>query len=291
MITIENILINQNKKISIPEKEDYFDKDGFLICGKCGTRKQKNINPPIIIGKRIIRRVPILCECEHKKRKAEEEYQNNLDFQKKMERLQRDGITDTQYLKFKFANDDKNNKAISEVCMKYVENWWKMKEENIGILFYGSIGTGKTFLACCIANALLQKLVTVSITNFPRILNALQNCEYEKEKEKERQKIIDKLQYYSLMIIDDLGAERNTSYSVEQIFNIIDTRQRSKKPLIITTNLSMNELKNPNSLEYKRIYDRILEMCPIRLKLTGESRRVEIAENKKDKAKRLLGLD
>lgn len=289
MVTIENILINQNKKRSMPEKEDYFDKDGFLVCGKCNTRKQKDINPPIIIGQRVIRRVPIICKCEHEKIKAEEEYQNNLDFKKKMERLQRDGITDTKYLKFKFENDDGNNKAISEVCMRYVENWQKMKEENMGILFYGGIGTGKTFLACCIANALLQKLVTVSVTNFPRILNTLQSYEYEKENE--RQKIIDKLQYYSLVVIDDLGVERNTPYSIEQIFNIIDTRGRAKKPLIITTNLSMNELKNPNSLEYKRIYDRVLEMCPIRLKLTGESRRVEIAENKKDKAKRLLGLD
>ena len=63
------------------------------------------------------------------------------------------------------------------------------------------------------------------------------------------------------MIIDDLGAERNTGYTMEQMFSIVDSRYRSGKPLIVTTNLKLDELKHPPDLAHARIYDRILERC------------------------------
>lgn len=194
-------------------------------------------------------------------------------------------VTDPAYLKYTFGQDDRRNPEVSDVCLKYVQNWDSMKADNIGILFYGDVGTGKSFLACCIANALLGRLVSVSVTNFPRILNTLQGFDDE------RQKRIDRLQQYSLLVIDDLGVERDTTFSVEQVYNVIDTRARSGKPLIVTTNLSMKDLQNPPSLAHSRIYDRVLEMCPIRLKLTGDSRRVGNANDRKDKARRLLDLE
>ena len=66
---------------------------------------------------------------------------------------------------------------------------------------------------------------------------------------------------YSLLVIDDLGVERNTEYAMEQMFTVIDSRYRSKKPLIVTTNLKLEEIKNPPDLAHARIYDRILERC------------------------------
>ena len=171
------------------------------------------------------------------------------------------------------------------MCRRYVEHWPEMKADNIGILFYGGVGTGKYFLACCIANALIDKQVRASVTNFPRILNKLQGFGEDK------QEFLDKLSRYDLLVIDDLGVERDTSYSVEQVFNVIDARSRTGKPLIVTTNLSLADLQNPSSLGYARIYDRILEMCPIRLKLAGDSRRTQNAQERRDKAKRLLGLE
>ena len=53
---------------------------------------------------------------------------------------------------------------------------------------------------------------------------------------------------YSLLVVDDLGVERNTEYAMEQIFIVIDSRYRSKKPLIVTTNLKLEEIKNPLDL-------------------------------------------
>lgn len=266
--------------------DDYIDDEGFLCCGKCRTRKQADVQFPAFgpDPERMVR-VGVPCECEKARQEAERAADERRKFEARMERLRRDGITDPAYLRYTFDQDDRRDPAISDVCRRYVENWAEMKADNIGILFYGDVGTGKSFLACCIANALLEQLVSVSVTNFPRILNSLQGSFDD-----ERQKRIDRLQSHSLLVIDDLGVERETSYSVEQVYNVIDTRARSGKPLIVTTNLSMADLQNPPSLAYKRIYDRVLEMCPIRLKLVGTSRRVANADARRDKARQILGV-
>lgn len=265
---------------------DYTDDEGFLCCGTCRERKEMDITVPESLRPSGVMRVRQNCRCERERYEAQEKARREQDFQIRMERLRRDGITDPAYLKYTFDQDDRRNPEVSDVCLKYVQNWDSMKADNIGILFYGDVGTGKSFLACCIANALLGRLVSVSVTNFPRILNTLQGTFDD-----ERQKRIDRLQQYSLLVIDDLGVERDTAFSVEQVYNVIDTRARSGKPLIVTTNLSMKDLQNPPTLAHSRIYDRVLEMCPIRLKLTGESRRVSNANDRKDKARRLLGLE
>lgn len=269
------------------EQGDYQDAEGYLICGKCNTRKTYRLTlPEGFGGDNRVRMVPVPCECRKAEIAAQEEADRRREFTQRMDALRRDGITDPAYLQFTFDQDDRRNVDVSDVCRKYVEHWDEMKAENTGILFYGDVGTGKSFLACCIANALLEKLISVSVTNFPRILNRLQSTFDD-----ERQKFIDRLQHYSLLVIDDLGVERDTSYSVEQVFNVVDTRSRSGKPLIVTTNLSMKDLQSAPSLAHQRIYDRVLEMCPIRLKLVGESRRVSNASDRRDKARRLLGLD
>ena len=142
-----------------------------------------------------------------------------------------------------------------------------MLEKNLGMLLYGPKGTGKTFLACAVANALLEKLVPVSVTSFPEILNRLWR------RDADRQGYIDRLSEYKLLVVDDLGAERDTPYACEQVYNVIDSRLRSGLPLIVTTNLTLSDLENETDIRYARIYDRILEMCPLQLCLSGESRR------------------
>ena len=81
--------------------------------------------------------------------------------------------------------------------------------------------------------------------------------------------------------------ERQTEYALEQVFNVVDTRYRSGKPLIITTNLSLSEMKNPKSRDLARIYDRVLEMCaPVNFGNNG--RRSEIASEKMQQAAQIL---
>ena len=64
-----------------------------------------------------------------------------------------------------------------------------------------------------------------------------------------------------LLIIDDLGAERSTDFALEKVYNVVDSRYRAKRPIILTTNLSMEEMKETLDIRYTRIFDRIFEMC------------------------------
>ena len=92
---------------------------------------------------------------------------------------------------------------------------------------------------------------------------------------------------YSLLVIDDLGVERNTEYAMEQIFTIIDSWYRSKKPLIVTTNWKLEEIKNPPDLVHARIYDRILERC-VPVLFSGKNFREEGAKATKAVAKEIV---
>lgn len=118
------------------------------------------------------------------------------------------------------------------------------------------MGTGKSFIAGCIANALLDKGVPVLMTNFARLLNKLTDM-YSGD----RNAYIDSFKRYPLLIIDDLGMERNSEFVREQVFSVIDSRYRSQLPMIVTTNLSLEELKDPTDLPRTRIYDRVMERC------------------------------
>ena len=153
-----------------------------------------------------------------------------------------------------------NPKQIA-IAKQYVQHWDEFLAGSTGLLLWGDVGTGKSFIAGCIANALLDKGVPVIMTNFARLLNKLTDM-YSGD----RNAYIDSFKRYPLMIIDDLGVERNSEFAREQVFSVIDSRYRSQLPMIVTTNLSLEELKDPTDLSRSRIYDRVLERClPIRV--------------------------
>lgn len=260
---------------------DYVGKDGLLHCAKCHTPKQIRLNFNPATGEKEETLVRSACKCEQEAAEAEQQRANQEKFKKSMERRWEDGISAPNGLRYSFAEDDRADPRVSDACRRYVENWKEMQMENIGILFHGTVGTGKSFLASCIGNALLDKQISVAATNFPRLLNLLQGAS-------ERQKLLDRLSTYKLLILDDLGVERDSTYAAEQIFNVIDARASSGLPVIVTTNMTLEELEHPNSMQYARIYDRVLDMCPVRFKLLGESRRRGNAKVKKQLAQRIL---
>ena len=91
----------------------------------------------------------------------------------------------------------------------------------------------------------------------------------------------------TLLILDDFGMERGTEYGLEQVYSVIDSRYRSRRPLIVTTNLTLQQIQNPTDTAYARIYDRLLEMCaPVRF--TGGNFRRETAQAKLERLKNLM---
>lgn len=274
---IDNLIDATTNKLK--KDNDYIGNDGLLYCAKCNTVKQVRIE---ILG--VTKTVLFPCKCESIRIDKEREEVKERERKEYIQKLKSQGITDKNYYKYNFFFDDQKDKKISNYCNKYIDNWENIKANNRGIIFCGGVGTGKTFYACCIGNALLEKGVKVLITNFAKILNEMQGF-YDEEKKN----FIDNLQYYELLIIDDLGIERSTDYALEQIYNVIDTRYRSGKPIIITTNLTPKELKNPDNLKIERVYDRVLEMCtPIII--DGVSRRKNVAEQKNKELSQILGM-
>ena len=103
----------------------------------------------------------------------------------------------------------------------------------------------------------------------------------------DRNKYLASFNYFSLLIIDDLGIERNSEYALEQVYNVVDSRYLSRLPFIITTNLPLAELQAPKDLAHARIYDRVLECCtPICF--SGKNYRRDNAAANKTEAARLL---
>ena len=110
----------------------------------------------------------------------------------------------------------------------------------------------------------MEKEISVCMTNFALILNDLA-ASY-----KDRNEYIARLCSFPLLILDDFGMERGTEYGLEQVYNVVDSRYRSGKPLIVTTNLTLEELQNPEDTAHARIYDRLTEMCTS-VRINGEN--------------------
>ena len=263
---------------NIKAADNDYIKDGLLHCGKCHTPKQVRIE---LFGKE--RKPYCLCKCETEKRDAEIA---ELERQKGLQRikeLRKAGFSDTDMQNWTFDNDDQTNPKVSSIAHKYVENFSKLKAKGKGLLFYGTVGAGKTFISACIANALIDQGYPCLVTNFARLTNTIGGM-YDG-----KQEYIDSLNRFTLLVIDDLAAERDTEYMNEIVFNIIDSRYRSGLPLIITTNLTAQELKNPAQISKQRIYSRLFEMC-LPVEIRGTDRRKKELKGNMEEYKSLLGL-
>ncbi|MBR6677423.1 MAG: ATP-binding protein [Oscillospiraceae bacterium] len=105
----------------------------------------------------------------------------------------------------------------------------------------------------------------------------------------EREGVLQQLLRGELLILDDLGAERNTSYARERVFDLVSRRTLSRQPIIVTTNLSLTAMQKATELEERRIYDRVLECC-VPVLFDGENfRRRKAAEILKKAAEILSG--
>lgn len=276
------ISVINNIASNVPGQEmhegDYIGDEGLLYCGICRTKKQTRIS---VMGREMV--VPVACKCEQKKHDAEIEERKAEENRRMISKLRRDCFLTDEMAGCTFAVDDKHDARISAAMRRYAEKWDEVKVENMGLLLYGQVGTGKSFFAACIANALIDKGIPVKMTSFSRIVNELQGLYTG------RQEYLDKLTSYPLLIIDDLGAERGSDFMLEQVYAVVDARYQSGLPLIVTTNIPVGEIKEPADLKYRRIYDRILERChPV--KIDGPSRRREALKENFAKRAALLGL-
>ncbi len=237
-------------------------EDGSIRCGKCGGMKT-------CFGEGTLEGVllPIRCECREREEAERLNAVREAEKERRRDELRRIGFASSAYRDKTFAADLDPEGPVSNACRKYCEQWEELKKSNIGLLIYGEVGTGKSFYACCIANEIIDRYQEqVYVTTIPTLIAELQSFD-------NRDATLAMIENVTLLVLDDLGAERETSFAEEQLFSIIDCRLLSEKPTIITTNLSLKEIKNPSTISQRRIFDRILEMCPAQLRCDGRNRR------------------
>lgn len=272
--------------------DDYIGEDGFRHCAHCNGAKEMivSFDGTDLPDAKVPRACPCLEEVDKQNRAIYDE-QQRLE---RIERIRNTGLRTEQLRATRFETDDSAESDTSKMMRAYAESWPKMKENNIGLLIQGPVGTGKSFYAACIANAVIDQTVVrkerytlpvskteeyhtyyqderayfISAPEIVSIMSDYSDYGYDRKHELEKRVL-----HWELLIIDDLGAQRGTEFGSEAVFNVINARSEAGKPVIITTNLTNEELNNTETLYEKRIMDRVQGMCPLQFEVVGKSRR------------------
>ena len=269
---------------------DWFDDGGVLMCGKCGEPRQGMVTVSAPTdgdpANKLTFKATRSCKCDRDKEAAEKQAEQNKKDMERVARLKKASLMDEKLREASFDSFQvtKYNARNLKLCRRYAEAFDEMVSNNQGLIFWGSVGTGKSFAAACIANHLLNRGVPVMMTSLVKLLELIQGGE-EKESD-----IIARMNSAKLVIFDDLGAERNTDYALEKIYNIIDSRYRRKLPMLLTTNLTIDEMKDEEDRRYSRIYDRIFETC-YSMQFAGPSWRKKEANRRFTEMEKLFDID
>ena len=259
-------------------KDTYYEKGGHIYCKACNERIDGKVIP--MLDKPMIIRTA--CKCDRDRAEQEKQREKLL----KQDRLRQNCFISKNQIAYTFENaDEDTDKDIIKKAQNYVKHFEEMRKDNVGLLLYGNVGSGKTYLACAIANSIITKYsYTVKMRNFAQILNDLQKGGFNLD----RNEYIEQITSPTLLILDDFGIERNTEYALEQIYNVINARYLKARPTIITTNLNFKDIeKEREDIMLGRIYSRIIEMC-LPLRVTGLDRRKIQSKEKLKKAQNLI---
>ena len=259
-------------KRQVVQAVDFKNKDGLLVCGVCGETKQTYIEVPNPDKEHMGRILTTKsCACDKKAEQDAADLQRARDDHDKILRLRKLSMIDSKFsnVGFEKLERTKFNEKNIRICQRYVEKFPEMLEKNQGLLLWGDVGTGKTYAAAAIANALLDQVVPVVMVSFVEILKRIESNAMTQDE------VVSLINTAKLVVFDDLGAERDSNYAQEKVYGIIDARYRRQLPMIVTTNLTMEQMKQEEDIRYRRIYDRIFETC-YPMQFTGKSwRRVE----------------
>lgn len=257
---------------------DFIGDDGLLRCGKCGKPKQRRLvfrDTPFIIG--------VQCECELREEREREEREAREAAREKAERMRAECFKGCDLLRdCTFEHDDGKDARMSSACLRYAETF--DKGDRFGLLLWGGVGTGKSFMSAAIANRVIERGFSALMTDIGTIVTMRESSFND------RQRLLERLMGCDLLLIDDLGAQRDTPYMMEQVYAVIDGRYRAAKPMVVTTNMDAGQISSRRGHgPWSRVVDRILEVC-YPLDFRGKSRRVPSTADMRDEMRYRLGL-
>jgi DNA replication protein DnaC len=169
---------------------------------------------------------------------------------------------------------------VTRAALKYTRTIDEQIENGKGLWFEGDTGTGKTTLAMLVSKAVLKSGHSVAIYSMPRLLAEIRNT-FDASSTSSYAQLFAKLTAVDMLHLDDVGAEQQTEWVLEQFYAIVNERYEDGRPVMITTNLQGSELREQIS---QRTFSRLIEICGDPLQLYGEDRRLVVEMPKKASA-------
>lgn len=168
-----------------------------------------------------------------------------------------------------YQNEDlRRFEAAVAISKSFVQNF---KKDYHNLFFYGTVGTGKSFLSGCIARELLQSGNSVIYFSASALFETLAHYSFDMKSKDSLYDLYEDLYNCDLLIMDDLGTEITNSFVTSQLFSCLNERYLRRKAVIISTNLSLEELRDRYS---DRIFSRITSSFTL-CKLTGPDIRIQ----------------
>jgi DNA replication protein DnaC len=152
---------------------------------------------------------------------------------------------------------------------RYVREIEKQLDSGRGLWIQGDVGTGKTTLAMLVSKAALDAGRSVAIYSLPRLLNLLRES---MDSDRGMLDFMDRLTAVDLLHLDDLGAENQTDWVLEQLYSIVNARYEAERAIVATTNLMPDELSQRLG---ERTVSRLVEICGDLIPLYGDDKRRE----------------
>ncbi|MBP3204382.1 MAG: ATP-binding protein [Lachnospiraceae bacterium] len=201
------------------------------------------------------------CSCMHQKEIALLYAQSQIQ-----ELIAKENFSTLSYAYYKGEDLDRFRGAV-KISEDFVQNF---EHDYHNLFFYGTVGTGKSFLSGCIANELLQQGHFVLYFSSIRLFEQLANYTFANNERQPLSDLQNDIHNCDLLIIDDLGTEMTNSFTSTQLFNCLNERHLRHKATIISTNLSLEELQDRYS---DRVFSRITGNY-ILCKLSGQDIRM-----------------
>lgn len=260
MDTFTEVLQDIQRTAEQGREREYYVSGGVRYCARCN--KPLEIHR-VVCG--VTRALPVMCDCEKEEERQKAEAKRLQDIADAKRKCFSGDYSRLSSATLAMVEMERPKEAA--LLRRYIRLFRDMYANQQGLLLYGPNGTGKSFMAAAVCNELIETGHDVKFATFSRI-----EQEIGAGSRADRKTYIDSLNEYALLVLDDLGAERRSEYMQELVFTIIDSRYSSGKPMIITTNLSLDDMKNPQTAQQSRIYDRVLQVC-YRVAVTGDSLR------------------
>lgn len=236
---------------AVPEDGDYYGDDGLLRCGRCGDFRETRVDrwgiPRMPHDEPRFLILPCECRCRSK-------MVSSMTKDAEMEqrrRVLRSRCYDTPgHEEDEFSRDDGRSPVQAEAVREYLVGFEESSREGRGLLLSGKSGSGKSFLAACLANALTWQGKSVRYTSLSAVISAAAGKGWD------YREAVDGLVRSDLVVLDDLGAERSTESAKEVAFAAVDGLYTAKVPIVVTTNRTVGDMA-----EGGRIEARILDRC------------------------------